>query len=131
MPTRAVAAGIAAAGGLGGLFGWAALRARSGLAAIDRGRCNLVRYEGWSRPPDGSWVAFFDERTDLSVPSALVKLPLRREVGSGEGWSFTLRSAQDTTAVLAGHGGALLAVGRVVPWRDGEKAWVRRKGPAS
>jgi hypothetical protein len=121
---------FATVGGLGlmfaGLYAVALRRVVIAQSSLRDGPVRAVRAVGWCRPPDGCNYAVFIG-PDLSTPDAVIRLPLRREVSpSIDGWLCgDVVPAVWGGVALIGESG-LLATGRIVSRRTGQKRWQRR-----
>jgi hypothetical protein len=107
---------------LAGGAGFVAYRHGSARRLIDSGPGVPVRYERWTRAPDGSNVAVFRRTEESQVPFAVVRLPTKKSPRVGEGWYF--EQAYTTAAAVVDTSGELIGTGWLPA--DGRSTWNRR-----
>jgi hypothetical protein len=107
---------------LAGGAGFVAYRHGSARRLIDSRPGVPVRYERWTRAPDGSNVAVFGRTAESSAPIAVVRLPTKKSPRVGEGWYFEQTHA--TAAAVVDTSGELIAAGWLPA--DGRFRWNRR-----
>lgn len=107
---------------LAGLAGIVGYRHGTARRLIEGARGVPVRFERWTRVPDGCNVAVFRRVEESQVPFAVVHLPTKKSPRVGEGWYF--EQAYATAAAVVDTSGELIGTGWLPG--DGRSKWSRR-----